>query len=425
MRSPSEALSDVPRETSLVVGLVSGSQFVNHMYLVILPPILGILAEEYQVTLAALGIALGVQGATNTASQLPFGHLADNYDRTVALAASSVLGAVGVGIVALAPTFEWLVLGQAVVGVGVAGHHPTHYPLLSDATPESLRGRAFSVYGFGGSLGFATPPVFITAVIALSGYTWRHAIGALAAVGLVYAVVVVAVVARRVDDDVTRPNTTGTSDEPIVARIQSEARALAAAPGILLLALLALLTSTAGWGFTSYAVVMLTDGYGVGRGLANLALTGAFVAGAVAILLGGDLSDRVGPGPVMLASYGLLAAFVGVLAVGALGVVPGAAAVGVVLLIGAVRSLAGPARSKLTDDLSSRGSIGRNFAVTTVGIMLGGAVAPPVFGFLIERNGLPVTFLAVAVVAVAGVAVTFVLVSSFAEGGSAGAAAAE
>jgi MFS family permease len=398
---------DVPRETPLVVGVISGSQFVNHTYLVVFPPVLGVLTEEFGVTLAALGVVLGVQGATNTAFQLPFGHLADTRDRSIALALSSFVGAAGVLGVAAAPTYEWLVVAAGLVGVGVAGHHPAHYPLLSDATPEAHRGRAFSVYGFGGSLGFAASPAFITAVLAIPGLTWRHAVGAIGLFGLGYAVVATAVVHRRVSEDVTAPNReSGDARGGLRDRVRAQLRALAAAPGILALAVLALVTSVSSWGFTSYVTVLLTDGYGVSLTTANLTLTAIFAAGAVAILLGGDLSDRLSAGPVLVGSYAVL---VVLLALVAAGVLPPLAAVGLAILIGAVRSLSAPARSKLADRLSAGGTVGRNFAVISVGIMLGSAIAPPLFGFLIDARGVTTAFLGVAagallafVVAVAG-----------------------
>ncbi|MFC6737511.1 MFS transporter, partial [Halolamina salina] len=113
---------DASREAATVVGLVSGSQYVNHAYLVLFPPILGTLSTEFEVSLAMLGIAIGVQGAANTVFQLPFGWLADARDRTIAFALSSVAGALGVLAVALAPNFPMLVLGPVLVGVGVAVH---------------------------------------------------------------------------------------------------------------------------------------------------------------------------------------------------------------------------------------------------------------------------------------------------------------
>lgn len=409
-----------PRETWVVVGAVSASQYLNHAYLVLFPPILAVLSGEFTVGLAALGVALGVQGATNTAFQLPFGRLADRYDRTLAFGLSSVLGAVGVLAAAAAPTYGWLLVAQAVIGVGVAGHHPAHYPLISDSTPDDLMGRAYSLYGFGGSVGFATPPVLIAGIVS-AGYSWRIGVGIIGAVGLVAAVALTWLFAVRVDDAITAPNavenesdTAGPVDSDErgswVARTRAYLRELASAPGVLALALLALVTSTSGWGFTSYIVVFLQDGYELSLSRANLALTGSYLVGAVAVFVGGDLSDRVSAGPVMIASF---AAVAGLVAVLALGVVGPLAAVGLVLLVGGARSIAGPARSKLTDAFAPDGTTGTSFAITTIGVMLGNAVAPPAFGYLIETAGRRAAFLAVAGVSLLAVVLTVGLIARF------------
>jgi len=412
VRTPS--LPDVSTETKLVVGLIGGSEFVNHAYLVLFPPILGFLATDFEVSLGMLGLAMGLQGFTNTVFQLPFGYLSDNYDRQFALALSLALSTGSVFVIALAPTFEVLLAGQALLGIGVAGHHPVHFPLLAAATPENLRGRAFSIRGFLGSLGFAAPPAVVTGVIAVPGLTWRHAVGLIGAFGAVYAAITLLTFWRFVDDEVTTPDgagSTATADErSIGSRIRSELRAIVAAPAIVALAVLALASSIAGWGVTTYVVVLLQDGYGVALNVANLTLTGMFVAGAVMVLVGGDLSDRYAAGPVILSSYAGLAVLVALLA--SLVVSP-VLAVLVALVLGGVRSLGGPARSKLADVLSSRSDLGRNFAIITVGTMSGSAIAPPVFGALIERAGLRVTFFVVAAVALVALLITLAILQAY------------
>ena len=398
-----------------MVGLVSGSQYVNHAYLVLFPPILGTLSTEFEVSLAMLGVALGVQGAVNTVFQLPFGWLADARDRTITFAISSVAGALGVLAVALAPNFPMLVLGQVLVGVGVGGHHPAHYPLLSDATPDGLRGRAFSVYGVGGALGFATPPVTFT-LFTDAGLSWRHAVGAIGVLGLLYAVLATVVLRFVVADDVTGPNvdteTAGNEGESLSTRAVAALRALANSPGILGLTLLALLTSTASWGVNTYAVVFLDRVYDVPSATANLALTGLFVVGAVAIVLGGDLTDRIAPGPVMVGSFAAVTGFVALLASG---LVTATVAVGALLGVGAARSLAGPARDGLTDALSADDTVGTNFAVVSVGVMLGSAIAPPAFGYIVDVTGPGAAFGAIGLVALAGTLVTVWLAAAVAE----------
>jgi predicted MFS family arabinose efflux permease len=414
--------AEVRGESGLVVALVSGSHFINHMYLVILPPILTVLTGSFAVGLGALGVAMGVQSLVNTACLLPYGYLSDTRSRTLVLAACLGLGTLGVAIVAAAPSFAWLVVGQAVVGLGVAGHHPVHFPLLSDATPESYRGRAFSVHGFAGSLGFAAAPAVITGVLA-AGYSWRVALGLLAGVGAVYGLLTVLALHFFVDGAVTRPalvedgdtsGADGTGDTASDATLRDRVRAALASfrkrvteltdsPAIVALAALALVSSTAAWGVTSYAAVFLENGYGVSQGLASLALTGMFVASAAMILVGGTLADVVSPGPVMVASYALVTLVVGVLASRAL---PALAAVGAVVLIGGVRSPSAPARSTLADRISERADLGQNFAAITVGIMLGSAIAPTVFGVVIERAGYRTAFFMIACIAALALGLT-------------------
>jgi MFS family permease len=399
-----------------VVALVSGSHFINHMYLVILPPILTVLTGSFAVGLGALGVAMGVQSLVNTACLLPYGYLSDTRSRTLVLAACLGLGTLGVAIVAAAPSFAWLVVGQAVVGLGVAGHHPVHFPLLSDATPESYRGRAFSVHGFAGSMGFAAAPAVITGVLA-AGYSWRVALALLAGAGAVYGLFAVLALHLLVDGSVTRPalvedgdptRAAGDADRrdrvrAALSSFRERVTELTDSPAIVALAALALVSSTAAWGVTSYAAVFLENGYGVSQGVANLALTGMFIASAVMILVGGTLADVVSPGPVMVASYALVALVVGVLASGLL---PALAAVGAVVLVGGVRSPSAPARSTLADRISERADLGQNFAAITVGIMLGSAIAPPVFGVVIERASYRTAFFLIAAIAVLALGLT-------------------
>jgi predicted MFS family arabinose efflux permease len=412
---PRDALETLPRETALVVGLVSGSHVVNHLYLLLFPPILATLAGDFDVGIGALGVAMGVQALVNTALQLPYGYLSDAYDRVLTLALCLGLGALGAGILAVAPSYEVLLLGQAVLGAGVAGHHSAHFPLLSDATSASRRGAAYSAHGFAGNLGFAAPPVVILGVTALPGTSWRHAFGLIAVVGAVYGVVACTVLGRYVSDDITRPNADATDerrrgDDTAGGRIWAELRALADAGPILGLGVVSMLASTAFWGVSSYLVVFLTEGYGLADELASLSLTAMFVVGAGLILVGGVLADRFRPGTILAAAYGLVALAVFGLAAA---VAPPVVALGVGILAGSLGSLGLPARDKLADRLSARRDIGRNFAVVTIGIMVGNTVAPPVFGALIETVGYRPTFGLVGVAALCASAATVAIVTRY------------
>ncbi|ELK44467.1 transporter, major facilitator family subfamily protein, partial [Haloferax sp. BAB-2207] len=194
-----------------VVGLVAGSHVVNHAYLVALAPVIGLVADDFGVSIAAVGLAIGVQGGVVTLLQLPFGYLSDARSRTLVLAISLGFGAAGIVATALAPSYPWLLASQALLGVGIAGHHPAHYPLLATASSETNRGRAYSLHALGGSLGFAVSYAIAAGVGAL-GFGWRWTVAGIAVFGAAFALVALPVAAA------SRANPeTGGGGPPVVA----------------------------------------------------------------------------------------------------------------------------------------------------------------------------------------------------------------
>ncbi|SEK62265.1 MFS transporter [Haloferax larsenii] len=375
-----------------VVGLVAGSHVVNHAYLVALAPVIGTVAGEFDVSIAAIGLAIGVQGAVVTLLQLPFGYLSDTRSRTLVFAISLVVGTLGIVATALAPTYEWLLVSQALLGVGIAGHHPAHYPLLAAATAEANRGRAYSIHALGGSIGFAAPYAIAAATDA-AGLEWRWVIGIVAILGGAYALVAL-LIARTLRPEVAKPAPEDRPDSrPTLAGVRQGARGLVSSSGLLGLALLSFLTSAAAWCIRTYSPQLLSVAYPLDPGTANLLVSGMLVTGAGTILLGGALTDRIGPGNVALGGYAALGILAAVLATGALPLV----LLVLVLPFSGTISVSRPARSTLADRLSERSDLGKTFAVVTIGISLGGAVAPPAFGALIDLAGVRVAFGVVAV----------------------------
>jgi predicted MFS family arabinose efflux permease len=390
-----------PREQRrLVVGLVTGSHFLNHAFLLVLAPFVVTLASAFDVSVAAIGLAIGVQQAVVVVLQLPFGHLSDTRSRRLVLAISLFVGTLGTGLTALAASYEWLLVAQAILGVGIAGHHPAHYPLLAAVSGAGSRGRAYSAHAFGGEIGLAAPFAVAAAVTALGG-GWRHAVGTVAVLGGLVALGTLAL-ARDIDDAVALPDADQSGgdesrdpsirDRSLTARWTAAARELLSAPGIVALTVLAFLTSAAAWCIRTYTPQLLTATYGLPDTTANVLTSAMLGTGALLIVSGGLLTDRLGAGRVMVAGYLGLAVLAAALATGRLALVVLLA----VLPFSGTISLSRPARSTLADRLSARRDLGKNFALITVGISLGGAVAPPAFGWLIDAAGVASAFGVVA-----------------------------
>ena len=392
-------------QSGLVVGLVGGSHLVNHAYFMLLPPVFGPLRADLGLTDAQLGIALGTVGVVVTALQLPFGSLSDSRSRTSVLAISLTFGAIGAILTATAQSYAWLLVASVVTGVGIAGHHPAHYPLIGAATTPDTRGRAYSVHGFTGAIGFAAPPA-IVATAATVGVDWRLAIGAIAAVGAVYGVACLLAFDRYVERGITHPTTSGHEPDErpsLAARARRELRQVLSSPPIVALTVLWFLTSAAGWGIKQYTATLLSTGYPIPDATANFAVSAMLVTGAVLIFAGGWLTDRYSPGPVLVGGYAALVVVAGLLA---LGTVPVLGALALVLVLSATVDGSRPARAALADRLSTADSAGKNFGLLTVGISGGAAVAPPVLAVVVARAGVGAAFWAVAGLGVVAIGLT-------------------
>lgn len=389
-------------DSTLVVATIGGSHFVNHAYLTMVAAVLTAVAATFHVSLAAAGLAIGVQGATVALLQLPMGYLSDVRSRELVLGLSLGIGALGAMATALAPSYHWLLVAQVVTGIGIAGHHPAHYPMLSAATKESRRGRAFSAHAFAGSLGFAAPFALAPAVVHAGG-TWRHAVFLVGAVGLVYAVVAMVTVRTRISATIRTPQ--DPPDGGLWERTSTLTRSLGD-PAIVGLAALALVVSAAAWGIRSYGTTLLERTYQVPGPSASLLLSAMFAVGAGLIILGGWLADRHRPAPILLGGFAALA--VGSVALGT-GHVPVPVLAAVVLPLSGTISLSRPARSKLADGLSGRDDLGKNFALITIGISGGAAIAPPVFGYVVDTVGVATVFTAIGGLALVAIAVTLLV----------------
>jgi MFS family permease len=425
-----------------VVGVVAGSHLLNHANLVLLAPFVATLSGEFATSAGGVGLVIGTTAGVAALLQLPFGYLSDAYGRTPMLALSLSAGAVGAFLLTVVASYAGLVAAAGVVGIGVAAHHPAHYPLLAGVASEDNRGRAYGVHALGGEVGFAVPFALVggTAAFGLDP-GWRALVGFVAASSLVGGIAATLAL-RPVDESVTGPSLHHGSrvardggdgdgaerndpgDGPLArvrvgladavgdprtlpARAARRVRLLVANPGIRDLTALSVLTSAAAWCVRTYVATLVSgpSGYGLPPDQASLLASAMLATGAGLVLVGGVLTDRVGVGHVLVGGYLALACIAGALATGVPTLAPGwlvpvVLVVLVVPLSGTI-TLSRPARSAVTDRFSDRTDVGQNFALVTVGISVGGAVSPPAFGWLIDSFGDRPAFAAVAGLALA------------------------
>ena len=353
-----------------ICALIGTGHFLSHFYMLCLPPLFLSWREEFGVSYAALGLAVALMSGTTAVLQTPVGFWVDRHGARPFLIGGTLLMALAVAAMGLAPAF-WMILVLAVLsGVGNSVIHPADYAILAGSIDKGFMGRAFALHTFTGNLGFALAPPAIALMLVYMD--WR---AALLLVGLLGVPVVGAILLQsRVLQDQPKP------------RRQEEGptgRALLLSRPMLLFFAFFLLSSMAGSGVQAWLVTVLGKLWGTPVLVASSALTGYMVGATAGTLVGGWIADRARKGllgTVVLLTVGAMA----LLLLPGLVALPDALLSAVAVLAGLALGTSRTPRDVMLRDASPPGEVGKVFGFVSAGLPLGGAITPVPLGLLID-----------------------------------------
>lgn len=149
--------------------VVAAAHAVNDTYASFVPPLLPRIMGDLglSITLAAtLSVAFSVAAAL---PQPLFGYLADRYGRRPFAVAGPVVAGVGVAAIGLASGFWPLVVLLVIGGIGSAAFHPPGASYAVRVSAGKGGGARYSIFSFGGSVGFALGPVIAVGLVQSRG----------------------------------------------------------------------------------------------------------------------------------------------------------------------------------------------------------------------------------------------------------------
>ena len=322
-------------------------------------------AERAYSYAAAAGIVLAASLLSSIVQPL-FGVLTDRWAMPWLLPVSTVAGGAGVALAGVTSGYALTLVVVAVSGIGVAAYHPEAARVARAAAGRSHQ--AMSWFSLGGSLGFATAPLLVGAVVATGGL---GASPLLVVPALAGAALCVAALRS--------------------ARIASAATPQGAAPvgrddrrSFLLLSGAVVCRSIVFVGLSAFVSLLVVQRVGGGEATETAALFVLYLGGAVGTVAGGSLAVRFGRLPVTRWSYALT-----VVAVAGVVLVPGP-----LLFVFVAAASAG-----LYVPFSLHITLGQDYLPlhvgTASGVTLGltvsiGGLASPAIGALADASSLPV-----------------------------------
>jgi MFS family permease len=130
------------------------------------------LKEAFGIDDAAIGALLSVFVLVNGLVTVPAGYLADRWNRTRTIGHTVVAWSAVTMITAAAQTFGQLLLGRAVLGFGQGITEPSANALISDYYPTTQRATAFSFQQIMGLIGFGVGIALGGAIGSAYGWHW-------------------------------------------------------------------------------------------------------------------------------------------------------------------------------------------------------------------------------------------------------------
>lgn len=374
------------RQDMRVIAAVSTAHFFSHFFQLAMAPMFPLIKDSLGVSYTELGFVMTLFYAVSGLSQAFIGIWVDRYGaRPVLLCGLTVL-ALAVFAAGFAPNYWWLVALAPIGGLGNSVFHPADLAILSSKVSKPRLGRAYGAHQFMGTIGYAAAPIVMGTAGLLLG--WQTALIAAGAVGLIAAAVLFSM-----GDLLSVPGRPRASEEAEDRSMRYAA--LVRSPAMLMGFAFFALAAMSGIGISSFSVTGMHDLFDVEVSSAAQLLTAYLCASAAGILMGGSLADRthrhdrVAVIGILLSGFCFLAiAFIPMAfsMVGALFLIAGVS-------VGAIS----PSRDMLIRAASPEGARGKVFGLVYSGLDAGSAIAPTVFGFLIDRQMPNLMFALVAV----------------------------
>jgi len=271
---------------------LSGAHLLNDLIQSMIPAMYPLIKEAYHLDFAQIGLITLAFQVTSSLLQPLLGHVTDARPWPYAMVAG--MGATLAGLFALsfAPNYGTVLVGAAMVGLGSAVFHPEATRMARHAA-AGQQGLAQGVFQIGGHVGYAAGPLLAAMIVVPRGQqslAWMSVVALIAMVLMAWTGSRYAEMRRLQAAAAAASPTKGTTTSAAGPMLPTGHVLFAMA--ILILILLSKNAYTAA--FTSYYTFYLIERFGVSVQLSQIMLFLYLVVGAIGVIIGGMVGDRIG-----------------------------------------------------------------------------------------------------------------------------------
>ena len=364
-----------------VIGTIGFAHGTSHFFHLLLPPLFPWLMHDFSLNFTEVGVLMTVFFIISGVGQALSGFAVDRLGPPRVLFFGVSMLALSGFTLAIATHYWMLAVCAGFAGLGNSVFHPVDFTILNRRVSQERLGHAFSVHGLSGNLGWALAPVFMAGIAGLSNWHWSG-LGA----GLLATSVLAVLIWQRNNLDV-HESPAHAAQAPQLQQTTATFAFLQSSAVWLCFSFF-LVTTLALGALQSFSPTLLNKIYGLSLAAATSCLTAYLLGGAVGIVIGGFLAGRNGSHDrVITMSLALSAVSAFIMA---LDVVSAWSVIGLMAVLGLGVGIAGPSRDLLVRQAATAGfgraAFGRVYGFVYSGLDVGFAIAPLVFGPLMDHG---------------------------------------
>ena len=281
-------VADISRRPLLPLLIaLSGAHLLNDLIASMIPAMYPLLKEAYQLDFAQIGLITLAFHVTSSLLQPVLGYASDHKPWAYAMVAgmgSTLIGVVGL---ASASNYAMVLVSVALVGLGSAVFHPEATRMARHAA-AGHQGFAQGIFQIGGHAGYAVGPLLAAMVVVPRG---QASLAWMSVVALLAMALMAWTGARYTEMRSAQIAEMKTRAEGMAAPVLT-GWPIPMAMTVLIVLLLSKGSYTSA--FTSYYTFYLIERFGVTVQLSQVMLFLYLVVGALGVIVGGMVGDRVG-----------------------------------------------------------------------------------------------------------------------------------
>lgn len=374
---------------SLVIGLIGLAHAISHFFHLLLASLFPWIKTAFALSYAELGLLMTSFFVVSAVGQALAGFVVDKLGARVVLFFGIINLALAALVAGAAQHYGMLLLASMLAGLGNSVFHPADYTILNKKVSLARLPHAFAIHGLTGNLGWAAAPVFLVGIAGIAD--WRSALFAAAALPLL--VLALLWVYRDLLDTRESASPTAAKAGQAIAPDQEGLLDFLKLPAVWLCFMFFFWLAMALGGVQSFVPAALRDIYGMSLSLSTSAYTSYMLAAAAGMWYGGFLAASKQHDHIV--AFAMIAAAISALSL-ATGLLPAVLALPGMALVGFAAGVAGPSRDLLIRAAAPKNATGRVYGMVYSGLDSGMAIAPLLFGLIMDQHLPRLIFIGIA-----------------------------